>query len=111
MIENIVWAQCWAISGGTFSFTVSVQGLNFRTVLAETNLSKVQMLTGTGHAKAAVLNATRLSGQPPPQSEVLDIFGFDGAPARWLSNCSRMTFGLEVNNAYAYMTARVYFFS
>jgi hypothetical protein len=57
------------------------------------------------HAKATVWHASYTGGPLSGQSQ---NWGIDGWPIRYLPYCNYMTFALEVQRAYAWMTAKIY---
>lgn len=99
--------SAWAITGGgPFMYTVGFYGIGGQHVTAEASLSKFVGAWGDPrHAKATVWHASYTGG---PLSGMSQNWGIDGSPIRYLPYCNYMTFALEVQRAYAWMTAKVY---
>lgn len=108
-VQDLWTFWCWAITGGApFTWTISVSGLNGRNVTAEASLTKVASSWGDPrHAKASVYSmaAVPTAGGQPGYS---NWWGPDGAPVRYLANCSYMRFGLEVQRSYAEMVGKIH---
>ena len=96
------WA--WAITGSTtpFMWTVRFQ-LSGQNVTAESSLAKIVPLGANWHAKTSVYSYAIWGG-----AGAGNWWGIDGAPIRYLSNVSYMTFALEVMGSYAMMVAKLY---
>jgi hypothetical protein len=112
VIENIWWTTAWAIAGGApaFSWTISVNGIGDRDVLAEVALAKVVIPPGGGHAKAAIGGATW--SDLPNQRAASTTWSINDTPARWISRASYLQYAIEVSGSgtYAWMVAKLYFF-
>lgn len=106
-MQALYSTSAWAITGGgPFMFTFSFSGMGGRNVTAEASLSKFVGAWGDPrHAKATVWAAAYAGG---PLSGSTQNWGIDGPPIRYIPNCSYMFFALEVQRAYAWMTAKVF---
>jgi hypothetical protein len=103
------WIWMWAICGSDgqpFMWTMSVNGVGGRDVIAEASLAKVALAQGADpkHAKATVWHAANAAGTS-------NNWGIDGDPIRYLPACSYMTFALEVAgpSTFASMTGKLFF--
>jgi hypothetical protein len=108
MIQELWWTGMWVIAGGSgqpFKWTVTVNGLNGRNVIAEASLAKLAITDAGGgkYAKATVWHMANMGGTSWN-------WGMDGAPMRYLANVSYMTFALEVagSSTYAWMNGKLY---
>jgi hypothetical protein len=106
-MQALYQSSAWAIiGGGPFMYTVGFYGLGGQNVTAEASLSKFVGAWGDPrHAKATVWHASYTGGPLSGQSQ---NWGIDGWPIRYLPYCNYMTFALEVQRAYAWMTAKIY---
>ena len=96
--------------GSPFKWTVTFNGLNYRTVTAEAALSKVALSNQGGHAKATVWAATVFNPSYPSTPSSYN-WGINGPPIVTLSGALYLTYALEVSGpgTFAHMTCKMFF--
>jgi hypothetical protein len=105
MITQLWWTWAWAITSSNtpFMWTVRFQ-VGGQNLTAESSVAKLVTPWGDpSHVKTSVYSYAITGG-----SGAGNWWGIDGAPIRYLSNVSYMTFALEVQRAYGAMVAKLY---